>query len=304
MFHFPGFPGGRFPARAGLFAGLGSVGLVLSGCAGSSEVSSVTTQRITTTKNRILTYHHRADIPWGMVPVVPPDSVEVGASVSLQVGTLAMAEVDDEGIGTWSPPSLQGSGELAVIGGWFRGTIGGHNGAAPSGWVSIGLMERGEARTHAFCDAAIGMAMARSTVEYRSDRLIEEGNLSWRDTTYGSERHRRWNGFARLSLGLLPEEAGPWATVQLIPSWSLAKWPNGGVEKTTTTTTTYMDSTRTVDLSRERSDNGSTEEKISLVNVGIGWMQRYGSQSLVVGARYSIKDLKQLQMIVQFTSEL
>lgn len=301
---FPECRRGRLGAAMPSLLVLGAALPFFGGCAGSSEVSSVTTTQNITSKTNLLTYHHRADIPWGSVPVVPPESTPVCAQGILQAGGFAMSEVSEGNPSTWSPSTIQGTGEFAWTVGWMRGGLGGRIGATSSGWMSAGLIERGEGGTHVFGDAAVGFNVARSTVDYRTDRTIVEAGRTTRDTLFNHQRVRRWNGFTRFSVGLVPDHAGPWATVQVIPSWTLTRWSRGGTEKVTITTTTYDDSSSTTDVKREPSEKEYTLENAMLLSVGLGWMQRFGSQSLTVGARYSVKELRQLEMILQISSEL
>lgn len=276
---------------------------IFGGCAGPNEVSSVKSTRNIAVENQILSYHHRADVPWGAVPVVPSDS-DIAVQVMLQAGAFGISEVDGSSVGTWSPSTLQGTTELAITDGNFRGGLGGRLGAAPTMWASIGLLERGEAGAHFYGDFAAGFGFSRSTVDYKGLRTIEESGKTTRDTTFVHERHRRWSGFTRFSLGVLPDHSGPWATVQLIPSWTLLEWPKGYHDVVTTITTTYDDSSHTSDVSHDKTEDGTSLENVLLLSVGAGWTERFGSQTVTVGARYSVKELHQLEMIAQFSTEL
>jgi hypothetical protein len=307
---FPSMHG--FPSRPGPRTGFTDVAIALaaiavsalSGCANVNEVSSVTTTKNIAVDNQILSYHHRSDLPWGAVPVVPQDSVGTSLQVALQGGAFAMSEADEQSLGSWSPSTSQGTAEATLTDGIFRGGIGGRIGSAPSMWISIGALDRGQTGAHLFGDVAMGFALGRATVDYRGLRRTEESRKMSYDTLMTSSHHRRWSHFTRISLGLIPDESGPWAMVQLIPSWTMVEWPRGYTEVVTTTTTTYEDSSHTSDIRQDRRENGTSLENALLLSVGAGWTRRFGAQALTVGTRYSIKELHQLEMVLQFSSDL
>lgn len=297
MLRLPGTRNSRIDTRllagVAVLSGLGA----LAGCsAGNTSTKTISVD------NQLLGYHHRSDLPWGVVPICPPQDEPIVGQLSLQGGASTLAEVEANSKGTWNPSKLQGTAELNLISRNARMGIGGRVGAEPSVWLSLGIMERGDGATHLYGEAAAGVEHGHSTVDYRSVRTETESGSVKRDTTLVHIEPEQWRGFTRLTFGLIPAESGPWGLVQVIPSWKITQWSKGYQE--IVKTTTYEDTSMHPRVETERTGENKAQESALLVGFGAGWTQRLDAKTLTVGARYSAKQLHQLELLVQFTSEL
>lgn len=267
----------------------------LCGCGPALEETS----RTVSVDNYLGSYQYRSDLPWGAVPVCPSRSKLVVGQLSLQAGAVSFSRVEGSGTGAWSVPPLQGTGELSVLARNARIGVGGRWGATRTGWVSLGWMERGDGGTHLYGEVAAGVAKSVSGVDYVSIRTTTQSGMSAGDTSSGHVEPRIWKGFARFTVGLLPSGSGPWATLQVVPVWLVTQWPGGYRENFTL----YGDTAHPVDIEGERTNRENHQSTTTLVGLGAGWTLPLGSHAMSVGARYSVHQLYQLEMLAQFTSE-
>ena len=256
------------------------------------------TTRTISVDNMLNSYRHVSDLPWGAIPVCPAKSNPITGQLSIQAGGYAYSGMSDMD-GRWSASQWQGTGDFQAVFGIVRYGVGARWGAAPSTWISLGLMGREMEDGQLFAEVAVGGARTISEAEYFSIRTVDvDGRIS-RDTSVQRARQRNWNPFFRLSGGWFPQASGPWGSVQWIPQWRVAEWPGGyrSVTSTTGDTAAWQDDP----IDREYRENH--EKFANLVSVGAGWTERLGRHALTVGLRYSARELRQLEMLTQLTAE-
>lgn len=282
-FRLSGAPAG---SMAAIFLGVGA-SLFVAGCASMGETGSHSVE------NQLVSYRHRSDVPWGAIPVVPGDSARVVTQIVLQAGSAVWSRADETSLGKWSGPGFQGTGEVVLVADFFRFGIGGRYGIEPSSWASIGLIGRSPTGMNLFAEGSLGLTMISSSVDLRvinkSTFPLENGATQRTvDTFYQkSKLHESFQGFSRISLGILPAQSGPWFVVQAIPSWTMAEWSAG------------FDENEGI-----RTDKEDRTEDAFLLGLGAGWTRRFGNKTVSFGARYSALELRQVEALVQFSAEM
>jgi len=298
----------------------------LSGCATATSASRLEVA------HQVVSLDLDVDPPWGTVPVARPDSARSGwivtgllgapldsrSYVSLHSLNFNGSSFDERMDGAketarWRTSPIQGTLQLDyATSGLFRAGGGAQLSRSPSAWIGIGIMERGRSAMLLFADGDLGFSWNSARIGLATIRTVSRRNeitgfySSSSDTSFSTETFQT-SSFLRLTLGMVPSGSGPWFMGQLMPEFTLARWPGrSSYEIDTLWNTSGLAASDPYIISIDTLRTGDVPARLRplLGSFALGWCQRFGDRTVILGIRHDMGMLDQWQVLGQLSVDL